>query len=291
MAQWDGQSKGNLLGYKIFVFFIKKSGIRIAYGLLIFVALYYFLTAWKSNKSSFYYFRHRQRYSLFKSIRSVYWHYFIFGQVLIDKVAIRAGLLDRYTFEFDGIEHLKQVFADQKGGILISAHLGNFEVADRFLDAIDLHCKINLVTSDLEHSAIKNYLESVTQTASTNYIIIREDLSHIFEINNALSKNELICLTGDRYFEGNKCLETNLLGAPALFPSGPFLIASKMKVPIVFVYVMKEKGLHYHFYARLAGQVSSRDPQALLEKYTESVSSMVKKYPYQWFNFFQFWKS
>ncbi|MBX9449367.1 MAG: hypothetical protein KL787_06485 [Taibaiella sp.] len=125
----------------------------------------------------FYYFRHRQGYSLLKSIGSIYRHYFVFGQVLIDKVAIRAGLLDRYTFEFDGIEHLKQVFSDQKGGILISAHLGNFEVADRFLDAIDLHCKINLVTSDLEHSAIKNYLESVTRPASTNYIIIRENLS------------------------------------------------------------------------------------------------------------------
>ncbi|MBX9449341.1 MAG: hypothetical protein KL787_06350 [Taibaiella sp.] len=116
MAQWDGQSKGNLLGYRIFVFFIKKSGIRIAYGLLVFVALYYFLTAWKSNRSSFYYFRHRQGYSLLKSIGSIYRHYFVFGQVLIDKVAIRAGLLDRYTFEFDGIEHFKTgIFGSERG--------------------------------------------------------------------------------------------------------------------------------------------------------------------------------
>jgi len=43
MAQWDGKSKGTVLGYKIFFFFIKKAGIKAAYFILYFVASYYFL--------------------------------------------------------------------------------------------------------------------------------------------------------------------------------------------------------------------------------------------------------
>ena len=43
MSEWDGKSKGSLLGYKIFVFCIRNFGIRVSYGVLYFVAAYYFL--------------------------------------------------------------------------------------------------------------------------------------------------------------------------------------------------------------------------------------------------------
>ena len=67
------------------------------------------------------------------------------------------------------------------------------------------------------------------------------------------------------------------------------MIASRLKVPVVYVYVMKEPKLHYHLYTRLA-TVKNRDSQGLLENYIESLESMLKLYPLQWFNFFQFWK-
>ena len=288
MSQWDGKSKGTLLGYKIFVFCIKKLGIRTAYAVLIFVAFYYFITQIKSNRAIFYYFHNRQKQSTIKSVLNVYRSYFVFGQTLIDKTAISAGLRNKFTYEFDGIEVLKNLLAQKKGGVLISAHIGNFEIAEHFFGEIDLDCQINLVTTDLEHSIIKEYLESVTKKPSVKFIIVRDDLSHIFEINNALSENELICFTGDRYFEGNKCFTETLLGEEAYFPSGPFLIASRLKVPVVFVYVMKEANLHYHLYAREA-QVKQRDEKALLKAYVQSVESILEKYPLQWFNYFNFW--
>ena len=42
-ADWDGKSKGSLIGYKIFIFSIKNLGIRFSYLILFFVALYYFI--------------------------------------------------------------------------------------------------------------------------------------------------------------------------------------------------------------------------------------------------------
>ena len=185
-------------------------------------------------------------------------------------------------------EIIIKLLKEKKGGVLISAHIGNFEIAEHFFSEVDFNFQINLVTTDLEHSAIKNYLESITQKPTINFILISDDLSHIFEINAALARNELVCFTGDRYFEGVKSLSEKLLGEEALFPAGPFLIASRLKVPVVFVYVMKEPNLHYHLYTREA-KVKHRDEKGLLKEYTESVETMVKKYPLQWFNYFDFW--
>ncbi|MEO8236033.1 MAG: lipid A biosynthesis acyltransferase [Flavobacterium sp.] len=288
MAEWDGKSRGTVLGYKIFVFFIKKVGIKSAYFILYFVAAYYFIFLKKSNRSIFYYFKERLGYSYFKSKKMVFMSYYTFGQTILDKVSISAGMQNKFTYEFDGVEILKKLLKEKKGGVLISAHIGNFEIAEHFFSEIDVDFQINLVTTDLEHSAIKNYLEKISKKSSIKLILIKDDLSHIFEINGALARNELVCFTGDRYFEGVKSLSEELLGQEAKFPAGPFLIASRLKVPVVFVYVMKEKNLHYHLYTREA-QVNHRNEKALLKEYTQSLESMLKEYPLQWFNYFDFW--
>jgi predicted LPLAT superfamily acyltransferase len=289
MSKWDGKSKGTVLGYKIFVFFIKKIGIKSAYFVLYFVATYYFIFLKSSNKAIFYYFNKRLNISYLKSKLMVFKSYYTFGQTIIDKVSISAGLRDKFTYEFDGKEILVKLLEDKKGGVLISAHMGNFEIAEHFLSDIDSNFSINLVTTDLEHSDIKKYLESITKKASVKFILIKDDLSHIFEINAALARNELVCFTGDRYFEGVKSLSDDFLGKKANFPAGPFLIASRLKVPVVFVYVMKERNLHYHLYTR-ESKSKHRDEKGLLKEYIESIEMMIKKYPLQWFNYFDFWE-
>ena len=288
MSKWDGKSKGSVLGYQIFVFCIKTFGVRVAYFILYFVATYYFLFLKKSNRVMYYYFHKRLGYSSAKARKMVYKNYFAFGQTLIDKIAIASGMREKFTYEFDGIENLQQLLAEKKGGVLISAHIGNFEINEYFFNDIDFDLEINVVTSDTEHLAIKEYLESVSRKTTAKFIIVKDDLSHIFEINTALAKNELVCFTGDRYIEGTKSITEKFLGEEANFPAGPFLIASRLKVPVVFVYVMKEPKLHYHLYARVA-EVTHRNDRELLKTYIKSVESMLQKYPLQWFNYFDFW--
>ena len=290
MAKWSGKSRGTLLGYKIFVYSIKNFGVKTAYFVLYFVATYYFLFLKQSNRYIYYYFNKRLKWSTLKAKKAVFSNYFIFGQTLIDKTAISAGLRNRFTYDFDGIENLKKMMQDKKGGVLISAHIGNFEIAERFFAEIDFDYQINLVTTDQERNVIKEYLESISEKESSiKFIFIKEDMSHIFEINNALSKNELICFTGDRYFDGSKFLETELLGKNAKFPAGPFMIASRLQVPVAYVYVMKEPNLHYHLYTRIA-EVKHRDSNGLLQSYVQNLESMLQKYPLQWFNYYDFWE-
>lgn len=285
---WDGKSRGTVLGYKIFIFFIKNVGVQSAYVVLFFVAFYYFLVENKNNRNVYYYFKKRLGYRNLKSFTSIYWSYFKFGQTLIDKTAISLGLRNIFTYEFDGVGHIKNMLANKKGGILISAHIGNFEIANYFFDEIDNHSQINLVTSDEEHENIKGYLEEITHKSKVKLIIVKEDLSHIFEINHALSKGEMVCFTGDRFVPGTQTFEEQLLGKKAKFPAGPFILASRLKAPVLFVYVMKENNKHYHLYARKS-KAGYRDAKKLLQEYTGSLEAMLKKYPFQWFNYFDFW--
>lgn len=287
-TEWKGKSRGTVLGYRIFVFCMKKMGLGVAYFVLFFVASYYVLFAPASTRAIFYYFRYRLQYSFIKSCSSVFKSYYVFGQTIIDKVAISSGMREKFTYDFDGREHIIDTLREQKGGILISAHVGNFEIAEHFFAELEERAAISILTADTEHSAIKEYLESVTKKSQINLIFIKEDMSHIFEINAALARNELVCITGDRYFENTKFLEHNLLGESAKFPAGPFVLASRLKVPVLFVYVMKETNSHYHLYCRRS-QAKMRDEKGLLTEYIDSVTAMLAKYPLQWFNYFNFW--
>ena len=287
-TEWDGKSRGTVFGFKVFIFFIKNFGIQAAYNLMHLPVPYFCLFSKKNVRGLRFYFRKRLNYSWFKTAVSIYKAYYVFGQTLIDKIAISAGLSDDYTYEFDGEGLIQEALKLNKGGILISAHIGNFELAQYFFKGRLTDTSISIVITDQDHQHIKDYLNQYLKKDEMQFIIVKDDLSHIFEINAALSQNRIICISGDRYLENTKSMEAEFLGKTAKFPLGPFHIGSRLNVPVLFVYVMREPKRHYHLYARRV-EVKSRNPQDLLEKYVQSVTEIVHKYPLQWFNFYDFW--
>ncbi|HUH28234.1 lipid A biosynthesis acyltransferase [Gelidibacter sp.] len=288
MAEWDGKSRGTVFGFKVFVFFIKNFGIDAAYALMHLPVPYFCLFSGKNVRGLCLYFRNRMGYSRSKTMVSIYKTYYTFGQTLVDKIAISSGLRSDYTYEFNGEVKISEVLEMNKGGILISAHIGNFELAQFFFKERLAKDSISIVITDQDHEDIKDYLEQFVKK-ETHFIVVKDDLSHIFEINAALAQNRIICIAGDRYLDNTKYLEATLLGKKAKFPLGPFYLANRLNVPVLFVYVMREPKRHYHLYAQWV-DYKQGDINDLLKKYTESVEHMVKKYPLQWFNFYDFWE-
>jgi predicted LPLAT superfamily acyltransferase len=295
VATWKGKTRGGLAGYRIFVAVLRYSGLPAAYFLLRFVAFYFFITNPRSFAIVFRYFRYHMGFGFLKSIAFIYRNYFVFGQVLLDKIAVMAGFHSKFRFTFEGEEYLRKMVADGTGGLLISAHAGNFEMAGYMLER--LKTNVSVIMFDAEHEKIKDYLDSL---AGKNYriIVIRDDNSHIHEINNAFRDKHIVCIHGDRFLPGSKTMMANFLGGGALFPSGPFYLAMKFNVPVSFVFAMKENRNSYHFYASLPkfysqeGLQEKRDIKILsiIREYTGELEKIIRKYPAQWFNYYEFWQ-
>lgn len=286
MASWSGKSLGQVVGYKIFVFIITYGGTFVSYLVLRFVAFYYIFGAWQATKTGYNFYRKRLGFSKLKAAWSAYQNHYAIGQVLLDKVAILSGHKKRFTFNFDGRQHLTDMVAQNKGAILISAHVGNWEAASQLLE--HLGAKVNVVMLDVEYDQIKDYLSSVTGEKKYNIIAISQDGSHVFEMARALSNNEIICIHGDRFVDNSKVVSVPFMGEEAYFPFGPFSMAQRLKVPTTFVYAMKEGATHYHFFAAEPSLVGD-DLEAFVSKYAASVEEKVRQYPYQWFNYYNFW--
>ncbi|MCK5029724.1 MAG: acyltransferase [Bacteroidales bacterium] len=296
MPSWKGQSRGNVLGYKIFVLTLKHLGLSFAYFILVFVAFYFFLFSRKNSKISYFYFRNILKYSKLKAVWSIYLNYFSFGKIILDKFAILGGLKGKFTYNFDGEHYLREMAENKTGGIIINAHIGNFEVAGQLLER--LNTKINILMLDAEHQKIKNYLTDVLSNKDVNIIPIQTDFTHIVPISKALINKELIAIAGDRFVEGNKVFEIDFMGQKALFPSGPFYLAARFGVPVTFAFAMKESKTHYHFYASPPETVKrfknpeeqDKELKRFVEKFAKEFERILRMYPLQWFNYYPFWK-
>jgi predicted LPLAT superfamily acyltransferase len=292
MRSWQGKTRGGVTGYRIFVWTLNNLGISFAYFLLYFVIAYYILTSRKAVLSSFRFFREHLKFGFFRSVISVPRNYFVFGQVLVDKVAVLAGLRTRFTFDFEGEEYLRQM---DNGGLLISGHVGNWEIAGQLLNRLEKN--INIILFDAEHQQIKGYLSDVYTNRKVNFIVIKDDYSHFKEIEDALARKEIIAMHGDRYIEGNKVVMVDFLGKRAPFPVGPVHLAARFRVPVSYVFALKETNTHYHFYATPLRSVESSNNLKKREEifrdavkdYVEALEHAVRKYPLQWFNYYDFW--
>lgn len=297
MAKWEGKSKGSLTGHKIFVFILNHLGLKPAYLLLRFVALYYLLFSRKSNRHIFYFFHDVLHYKRRTAYLKIYKNYFLFGQTLLDKVALLSGVKTKFTIESEGGEILDNLAKLGKGGILISAHIGNWEIAGQLLNRLDT--KFNILMYENERESLKKYMNDVQKEKNVKVIAIKEgDMGHLIELHNAFANNELVVMHGDRFRDGAKIVETRFLGKKAVFPAGPFIMAAKFGVPISIVFAMKENSNHYHFFASDPIQVKRSRSEAdtekavndLLQRYIQEVEKMVYRYPEQWFNYYAFWK-
>lgn len=295
MPSWKGQTKGGKFGYAFFIFLLKNFPLSVPYFFSGIIAVYYFLFIPKSSKAVFFYFHKIIGYSKVKSIFSVYKNYHIFGKILIDKSISLTGRRGLFEFKYDGEEYFRTVLAENKGGIFLSGHIGNWEMAMNLLDRLE--GKINLLILDAEHQQIKKMLSDITVLNPVNihYIPIRNDFSHLFELKTVFKNGEIVCIHGDRYLTDSKTVKVDFMGYPALFSTGPFVLALRFNVPVSYFFTMKEKGMKYHYYAFPAEKPPEFLPDNekvifMLNDYLRVLEKFIRKYPEQWFNYYNFWE-
>lgn len=290
--QWEGKSYGTPLGYKIFIFFFKYLGIRFAYLNLTYVVLFFIIKCHKERKSIWYYYRQIHKYGRLKSIIKLYAHFFRFAQTIVDKVAIRYGFSNKFKYTYENADEAIELMETSQGAIFLGAHIGCWEVGSHIFSKYDK--TMNILMVDAEYQRIKEVLEKTGENSGYEIIPINEDsIEAILQVKKVLSQGEILGIQGDRYIDEKRKIEVDFLGKKADFPQGPFLMASKLKTPVVIYFAMREK-MSYNFIFKYIdnkeGLSAKKYEEKIFNEYIHLLEKVVKRYPQQWFNFYSFWK-
>jgi predicted LPLAT superfamily acyltransferase len=290
--KWDGKTKGSLWGYRFFIYCIRFLGVRISYFFCIWVSGYFVLFASKQRKGLIQFYQTGLGFSKGKSIRYAASNFYEFGKIIIDRVALRTSRKSFYSHSFDNEIVLREMHESGRGGFLFSGHVGNWENAGNLIGE-RITSKINVLMLDAEVEKIKQFVENSVEEAKYNLIPLKDDMSHLILIHQALKRNELIALHADRIQEGQKTFTFPFLNGKAKFPAGPFIMAHKFKVPITFVFAVKTTTSHFSLSATnpIVGGTDVDSPEAIAELYVRRLEALVQQAPKQWFNFYEYFEN
>ncbi|HUI94079.1 MAG TPA: hypothetical protein VLX68_17705 [Chitinivibrionales bacterium] len=291
---WDGTSKGSAAGTWIFIQLVTRFGLVPAYGLLLFVALYYALFK-KEPAAAVRSFR--SHLHLRTGLFDLYRHFFSFGMSLIDKYAFLTGRKKFFSFESIREDVIAQALEKGRGVILLGAHIGNWEIAGDLLSE-RLSAPVSYVMVDAERPEVRSVLGRALAARRTAVIPVAGDgLDFMFAVREALKKNGIVCMHGDRSI-GKKGEKHNFLGDDVLFPVGPFAIGAATGAPIVPVMVTKTGLKKYAFKAHAPILFDGITPEnrdkylfTAMERYVGILEQVAKEKPHEWFNFYDFWLS
>lgn len=240
----------------------------------------------------YHFFRKRFGYSPLKSFLNVYANHFRFGQVILDRFASYAG--KTFEMSIDGYEYFQQRDEAEEGFVQLSSHIGNYELAGYSLKSE--HKNFNALVFSGETETMMEGRHKMLGKNNIRMISVCQDLSHIFTLNNALCDGEIVSLPADRIFGSTKYTECMFMGEMARFPLGPFALAEQREVKVLAVFVMKESVNKYKIYIRKiqtapdSNAVGRQKMKELAQCFALEMEKIIRQYPTQWFNYFDFWK-
>ncbi len=291
---WDGKAKGSTLGNFIFIKIISALGPFPAYILCIIVAFHYAIFDREGIDALCIF---RKKLGLKSThLWHLFRHFYSFGMALIDRVTFLVRKNPPFKYTYINEDYISNTLNLGKGVILLSAHIGNWDVAGNLLFDRLYKC-INIIMLDNERRDIKSIYNSITEKRRFKTIEVSKDgMNMMISVRRALKNNEIVCFHGDRVFGSTGAILT-LFGGDARFPDGPFRIAAITGAPIIPVFTMKTGMRHYTFIAyspitfnNISDENRNNLIRQAMESYISVLEDVVRKYPYQWFNFHNVWK-
>lgn len=291
---WQGKTQGGKFGLKPLLFFFKIIPLSVGYFILWFIIPFYIVFARKGYKSIYHYFRTKRKLFPLKSFFKTFQNHYRFGQILLDRFALFAGKKNVFSVEVEGNEIITDLIAKKEGGIIVSSHVGNFEIAG-YLFSMG-NSKMHGLIFGEENPTMLQFRNEILAKNKISLIPVSPDLSHMFTIMNVIKKGEFVAIPGDRSFHGTRIQPCKFLGKETNFPTGAFNIADKLNVPVISLFVMKSGRKTYKIYIKhiepkIENKYKTKQDKVTghLECFVKEVETIVKTYPEQWFNFYDFW--
>lgn len=189
---------------------------------------------------------------------------------------------------------LDEALAAGSGAILVSAHIGNWELGG--LALADLGYPVNVLTFREPDEQVNAMREQLRDKRGIRFIYVdRDDTSPlaIIEAVNALRRNEVLAILGDRDGSSNT-IRLDFFGRPTNIPVGSAYLALSSGAPVIPVFVVMERGNYATimeepiFFNGRHGEHENA-VRSGLERLLTVFERYIRQYPDQWYNFFDFW--
>lgn len=288
---WQGHTDGRPWMLRSLIVLFRRVPVQVLYGVMGVVVVFYMLFNRRGYRANRDFFRRRMGYGRWRTLRSVYASHYRFGQVILDRFAVYAGR--RFEVEIEHNEYYRELVTRPGGFIMVSSHVGNYELAGYTLHPEEKRFYA-LVYAGEKQTVMQNRARCFAGN-NIEMIPVLRDMSHLFAANRALLDGDIVGMPGDRLFGSQKSVVCDFLGAPARFPLGPFALAVQREVPMLSIFVMKESAKRYRIFVRRidtgdATLPKRRRMEASARSFAAQLEQIVRRYPTQWFNYYDFWE-
>jgi KDO2-lipid IV(A) lauroyltransferase len=201
-----------------------------------------------------------------------------------------------FHIEAEAIELWNEVARPGQGLVLVTAHLGNYEVGS-MLPAQLRGRQVHLVREPEADEQAQGFLQEVlagfTESRYTTHFQNDDPLQGI-ELLDALRRGEIVAMQGDRPRMGSRSIDATLFGRPFPLPPGPAALARIADAPLLPVFVFREGRRRY----RVVFRPSIRPPrtddraadlEATMRRVAAEVEWAIRRAPHQWFCFRRLW--
>jgi predicted LPLAT superfamily acyltransferase len=294
---WSGRSHGGSLGHRAVHLVARLAGPTVCYLFVLVPTIVLFVRLSERRRICERYWG-RLRPSLgrwgrtFMALRQ-FWS---FARLLADRFLITAapGRLHHRSLGYDTLRRGAQ---HPHGCVMISAHVGNWELSGRFLDSYRFGTA-HLVMLQTEDPAVSQQIRAALGAQGLGIIDLKDPFTASLEIAAALRRGETCCMLGDRTAgsaEGTMCVP--FCGGWARFPVGPFIAAAATGAVMVPTFCLKTGWTRYATFAPAIwttnlGTRRQRQEhlQTAVTRWARLLETVVRRYPLQWHNFFDFWE-
>jgi len=199
--------------------------------------------------------------------------------------------------EFDkeskkNIDYIKQNFSGAKGGIIFSAHIGNWEIGPKTF--LDNGINVKTVYRPLNNA----YVDDMTSKIRGVEMISKSTKGNKQIINEIKNGNYVIILADQKIsdgiwvpFFGRSALTTASIAKLALKYNVPLIPARSIRVGREFKFLVRvEKPIEFQETASISGSITNDDVLSLTTKVNQKLEEWIREYPSQWFWVHNRWK-
>lgn len=286
---------GSPTGMKIFGWMIKWVPRVLMYFFALIPVVYYFLKRGEVRRSSPIYQRNLGlRHGKWRTLRFGFRQAAVYSRIILDNMYLGAFGPERFEIEYEGTERFMDALARGRGLILLSAHLGNWHLAINFLGRTGT--RAHLVTEDVRSPEVRRHMDAAKEKAIHLTIHdAREGMNLVFTLKEALRNGDVVVLSGDRV-HGGRNVRARFLGKEASFPLLGFALSRAAGAPICMGMAFSTGMQRYDFYGigpindEITEKLPAREEHSRLARiFADQLEKHLRRFPLQWFNFYDFW--